>query len=202
MHQFPERKKTTLIIPTIKGDLRLELQQATAQESFDYFELIGRLNDWNIIDKYNAIQDVRKYFALIIIKSSDVKRWQFKKKMRIKLVLEDIDECMKYVSSILHPTRNSVYEWYSVPTKVNGKPQRPYLFSGSNESLKEQTGIPTDEVYNRLTLEQVGRYTDASIFKSYETFDEWQSINNQIKSKMWLSEQQKKDLDFIRKNRA
>ena len=74
------------------------------------------------------------------------------------------------------------------------------MFENTWELIYQKTWIPADKVYQVLTMEQIGRYTDKAIFQSYEMFKEGKAINDKVvrgTKKGWLSEQDQKDLDFI-----
>ena len=116
------------------------------------------------------------------------------------LVKKELASYIDEVVSMTHPTRKSVYEWTNQP-KINWKKPRSSLFTNEKEVIYEKTGIPANKVYDTLTMEQVGRYLDKVVFEYYEMFDEGKKINDKIMfkfGKTWLSEQDKKDLEFIK----
>ena len=47
----------------------------------------------------------------------------------------------------------------------------------------EKTKIPLDEIYSRLTMEQIGRWFDRMTFEYYESFDEGKLVNARLKAK-------------------
>jgi len=57
------------------------------------------------------------------------------------------------------------------------------MFSISKEMICEKTKIPLDEIYSRLTMEQIGRWFDRMTFEYYESFDEGKLVNARLKAK-------------------
>jgi len=48
------------------------------------------------------------------------------------------------------------------------------------EVLVKKTGISIDELYERLTMEQIGWYMDKVVYDNYETFKEGKAINTKV----------------------
>lgn len=72
---------------------------------------------------------------------------------------------------MLHPLRKSIYS-DTKPAKVNGKKPKDYPFDNHLEVIAKKTGIGIDELYDRLTIEQIGWYIDKVVYDSYEMFKE------------------------------
>ena len=61
MNKYPERQRYVYTIPTKKGNLVLRFQQATAEETKDYFSIIDRFSDGDVLIRYQATKDYEKY---------------------------------------------------------------------------------------------------------------------------------------------
>ena len=198
MYTYPERKKYIYKIPTTKGDLILRFEQATARETKDYYDLIDMIQNWDIINKYSAIKELSKYYLDFIEQKCDKKWYNIRKRKVVSLVKKELGSYIDELVSMLHPTRKSVYKNTDTP-KINGKKPRPNIFPNDLDVIHEKTGIPTDQIYDRLTMEQIWWYLDKVVFWFYEQFDEGKKINDRLTRKdWWLTEQDKKDLEFIK----
>ena len=201
MYPYPDKKRYKYIIPTTKGDCVLEFEQATANETKDYMEIMEMLLSDDTAKQIQWLLLQRKYLLDFIIKSSNTKRHNIKKKMMLRLVMENIENYMHDIIGMLHPLWNSIYKWTEQPKTVNGKKPNANLFDNHYEVIAQKTGIPMDQLYDRLTTEQIGRYLDKTVYESYEMFKEWQAINAKIASLQWLNTEQQKALDIIKNNR-
>lgn len=200
MIKYPERRKYNFSIYTPKWDVVIKFDQATAQESYDYFALFDDLNSTDLLTQYEATKKIENYYIDFLKKSTNLKWYQFKKKSKIRFVIKHIEEIQWLMSSKLHLPRESIYNWTETP-KVNGEKPRPVLFDSILETIYSKTGIPVDKINDILTLEQIGWYIDKSIFSAYETFDEWKKINDSlkvVKQSRGLSQQDLEDLAFIK----
>jgi hypothetical protein len=98
----------------------------------------------------------------------------------------------------MHKTRKSRYEDEYIPRQ---KWERKNLFPSTESVIYEQTGIPADQIYKRLTLEQIGRRKDKVLFDYLETYDDGKAVNTNVKSKAGLSQEQKDLLAYIKENK-
>jgi len=199
MYKYPERKRYKYTIPTIKWNCELFFKQATAGETEDYLSMIWLLMSNDINDQIKWLELQKKYFEDFILKTiKDNGKYSEKSKV-VSLVLWELDEYKWAIGGMLHPIRKSMYEWTQVPT-IDGKKQKDYPFDNHYEVIAKKTLIPLDQLYQRLTMEQIGRYIDKIVYDAYETFKEGRAINMKLVQKWWLSEDQKRDLEIIRKN--
>jgi hypothetical protein len=197
MYNFPERKKYRYIIPTIKGDLILRFEQATAQETMDFYNIMWAISKWDIEEKIENIVSINKYFRNFIKKHSSHRWINLKERRKISLVLDNMDLYINDIISAIHPLWDSVYKDKELP-KIKWKKNRTSLFPNDRESIYKKTGIPTDKIYDTLTMEQIWWYIDKIVYDVYETFPEGQAINDTIGKKAWLSEEDKQLLEFIK----
>jgi len=86
MYEYPERKKYMYTIPTIKGNLDLELEQATAQETKDFYLLIEQLAKGTLNQKLEIIKELNTYYIALIKKSCNYKRYNLRKRKLVSLV--------------------------------------------------------------------------------------------------------------------
>lgn len=199
MYEFPKRKSYIYTIPTIKGDFVLKFKQATAEETLEYFELLETLSKWTLDQKIDSIKKLNSYYLSFIKEKSDYKWRNIKKKQRLSLVKRELSSYIDDILQLLHPTRKSIYFETQSP-KIDWKKPRNSIFPNDRESIYKKTGIPVDKIYEKLTLEQIGWYIDKIVFEVYETFKEWKAINDKIMFNKvgWLTEEDKKDLEFIK----
>ena len=92
-------------------------------------------------------------------------------------------DILPQLQETLHKQRVSVYKDLPTPTrKSNWKEKKVrVLFDNSYTAITEATHIPSDEIYKRLTFEQLVRWIDKLRYDSYATFDEGMEVNNMIK---------------------
>ncbi len=202
---YPERKKYNYVINTTKWKLNIKLMQATANETKDFYELLESVWQWNIIDNVDKIQLLNKYYINLI--KDWIERWKWRqirkniRKRQVRLLVKR--ELASYIDEVVwmcHKTRESVYTNKDTP-KINWKKPRWSIFNSEKEVIYEKTGIPAHQVYDTLTMEQIGWYLDKSVFEYYEMFDEGKKINNKLLKKSWvgwLTKQDKLDLEFIK----
>lgn len=201
MYPYPAKKRYKYIIPTIKGDCVLEFEQATAKETSEYMEIIDMLVSDDMSNKIKGIILQKKYILDFLLKSYNVKRYSFKKKRILRLVIESMEYYIGDILWMLHPLWDSIYKWVDMPKTVNGKKPNSNPFDNHLEVICKKTGIAMDQLYDRLTTEQIGRYLDKTVYESYEMFKEWQAINMKVIASQWLDISQKRDLDIIKNNR-
>ena len=99
------------------------------------------------------------------------------------------------ISSLIHKNRESKY---SDEHEAKQKWSRKQLFQNSLFVLSDMTWIPTDKIYKRLTMEQIGWMMDKAKHDYYDTFEDGQAVNLSVKVKMGISEEQKDLLDYIK----
>lgn len=199
MYKRPERRKYRYIIPTTKGDCILEFEQATARETQDYLEILDLLLSDNTEKQIRWLEEQRRYFDWFIDKFLQANTENHKKTQLLLLVKEWLDSYKWDIGGMLHPIRKSMYSWTDKP-KINGKTQKDYPFDNHYEVISQKTLIPIDQLYDRLTMEQIWRYIDKIVYDAYETFKEWKAINMKVSNKWWLSDSQKRDLEIIKQN--
>lgn len=198
MYNYPKRKSYKYIIPTTKGDCVLEFMQATAKETNEYLEILELLISDDTAKQIRGIMLQNKYINDFLDNTYKYKRYNIKKRQVLSLVKSNIDDYKSDIVWILHPLRKSIYS-DTKPAKVNWKKPKDYPFDNHLEVIAKKTGIAIDELYDRLTIEQIGWYIDKVVYDSYEMFKEWKAINDKIRSKWGLSDEQKKDLEIIKK---
>lgn len=199
MYKYPERKKYRYIIPTIKWNCELIFQQAVAEETQTYLEIVWLLMSKDVNDQIRWLQLQKEYFENFIDKFLSECPKNSKRYKVLSLVKEDLDEYKWAIGGMLHPIWKSMYDWTQVPT-IDWKKQKDYPFDNHYEVIVKKTLIPIDQLYERLTMEQIGRYIDKIVYDAYETFKEGRAINLKLIQKWWLSEDQKRDLEIIRQN--
>lgn len=201
MYQYPQRKRYKYIIPTIKGDCVLQLQQATASETNEYIDILKLVYSDDRDDKIRGIELKNQYINTLITTAYPVKWYEFKKKQILSLVIENIGDYISDILDMVHVFRESIYKETKSP-KINGKQGRANRFDGLHEIIYWMTGIPSDEIDERLTIEQIGWYMDKSIYRNYEQFKEWMIVNDVVFNKkgMWLTREQQEDLETIKKH--
>jgi len=199
MYKRPERKNYRYIISTTKGDCEFIFQQATARETQEYYEIMDLLISDDVEKQIRGLDMQQNYFEAFIENNISLNIKKRKKRQFLSLIKWDLDEYKWEIGGMLHPIRKSIYEWTNKP-KIKWKPHKDYPFDNHYEVIREKTGIPIDQIYDRLTMEQVLRYIDKIVYDSYETFKEWQAINSMLMTKGWLSDEQKRKLDIIKQN--
>jgi hypothetical protein len=102
------------------------------------------------------------------------------------------------IVGMLHRFRDSIYK--NAPSPKWEK-TRPYPFENMFDAIAKKALIPVDEIYDRLTMEQLWRYSDKIVYDSYETFPEGKTVNIYVMTKKWLTEEQKNDLEIIKRFR-
>lgn len=197
MFDYPERKSYVYVIPTTKGDFVMRFKQATAQETMDFYRMMSNLHNWTFEEKVEIIRKINKYYNKLLKESSWYKWYKLWLRRKLRLVKKNLAKYIDQVVDLMHPLWDSIYAWTKKP-KINGKNLRNSLFTNDREAIYQKTGIPTDKIYDKLTMEQIGWYIDKIVFENYELFKEWKAINDRITMKKWLSEEDKKDLDFIK----
>ena len=201
MYTYPERKKYKYVIKTKRGNITLKFEQATAQESKDYFELMSNLYDEDIFIKLQALKDINAYYKSFIKQKCWLKWYNFKKRVLLLYVFRDLDQFTWEIIDLLHQSWKSIYLDQEIPL-IWWKRPREALFDNQIESISMKTGIPTDQVMDRLTYEQFGWHIDKIIYNSYEWFDEGKAINDKLNRKDWgwwkLTEEDKADLEIIK----
>ena len=198
MYKYPQRKSYKYIIPTKKGDCVLEFMQATANETNEYLEILELLISDEPLKQIKWLELQKKYLYDFIDSKTAVKWYNLKKRQVVSLVKWELDEYVDDIVWMLHPLRKSIYS-DTKPAKINWKKPKDYPFDNHLEVIAKKTGIAIDELYERLTMEQIGWYIDKVVYDSYEMFKEWKSINEKIMSKGGLDKDQQKDLDIIKK---
>lgn len=204
IHTYPERRKYNYIINTTKWPLGIKLMQATANETKDFNELLTSIWQWEILDNVDKIKQLNKYYINLIKSGMKWGKWyEFKqniKKMQVRLLVKwELDSYIDEVIEYIHIVRKSVYLDTKSP-KINWKSPRSSIFPNDKEAIYKKTWIPTNKIYDVLTMEQVWRYLDKIVFEYYENFDEWKAVNDKliIKTKgTWLNDWDKSDLEFI-----
>jgi len=202
---YPERKKYNYVINTTKWKLEIKLQQETINETKDFYWLLSSIWSWNITDNIENIQKLNNYYIWLIKKWIDWwKWWQIRKKWKKRqlwlLVKSELASFIDEVIDYTHPLRESVYNEHDNP-KINWKKPRINLFWNEYEIIYKKTWIPMNKIWDILTAEQVWWYRDRIVFEYFEAFKEWQKINDKLlrkHQKWWLTEQDKKDLEFIK----
>lgn len=196
MYRYPDRKKYRYIIPTVKGDCELVFQQATARETQDYLEMVNLLLSQDINDQIRWLTLQKEYFEQFI-KTNIVDNKH--KTIIVPLVIWELDTYKYEISTMLHPTRKSMYSEQDIP-KIKWKNIDPYPFDNHYEVICKKTLIPIDQLYDRLTMEQIWWYLDKIVYDNYETFKEGKAINKKVMTKWGLSDEQKRDLEIIKQN--
>lgn len=210
MFVYPQRESYLYTIKTSRWDIIFDFKQATAEETYDHYELLDRLN------KANQNQDIvtRKkledrifnemyYFLERHIIWVNKSRKYYTKRQVVSLLKMNIEKYYKQVSDLLHKIRESKYNWIKEPiSKEEIKNwRRRQLFQNNLEAISKATLIPVDEVTNRLTIEQIGWWHDKLTFDYYETFDEGKKANNLLKGKKWLDKDQQELLSIIKQRK-
>lgn len=198
MYNYPQRKSYKYIIPTKKGDCVLQFMQATASQTNEYLEILELLISDDPVKQIKWLDLQYKYLQDFIDNQTPRKRYNIKKRQVVSLVKWELDAYRDDIVSMLHPLRKSIYT-DTKPAKVNGKKPKDYPFDNHLEVIAKKTGIAIDELYDRLTMEQIGWYIDKVVYDSYEMFKEWKAINDKIANKWWLDKQQQHDLETIKK---
>ena len=199
MHLYPQSKQYKYIIPTIKGDCVLRFQQATAQETSEYIEILKLCHSEVFTEKLQWLELKRNYILWLITKNYQVKRYEFRKKMIRNIVIENIWDYIGDILDMLHVFRDSVYKWVN-PPRVKWQQNRQARFEWLYEVIANSTGIPMDEIPHRLTTEQIWWYSDKIVFSNYEQFKEWKALNDKVFGGSGLSREQQEALDIIKAN--
>lgn len=192
MFEYPSWETFKYIIELDLWFAILKYKQASAIETIEYFHLLEKQHIVKISEYRNEIIDS----AEIIPKS---RFWYYLHKRKIKNYLKN--HFFGYHNEIIqsmHKTRKSKYEDEDTPKQ---KWERKQLFQTSQEIVSKMTNIPVNEVYDKLTMEQVWWRLDKARFDYYETFEAWQAVNTNVRSKMWLSAEQKDLLAYIKANK-
>lgn len=198
MIDYPKRETYRLKLVYNKGYVVLEYKQASAQETLDYANdrrMIHQEKDIarkkKMTDQFNEQRAKRVYDHIIYVQKPRRRRTEDKVKKTIAKVryLREED-----ILKTLHKTSKSVFENIIVPKQ---KGETPSIFDNSMDCLIDKTLIPIDEIYNRLTLEQIIFILDKARYDVNENFKEWKSANSSVRAKQWLSEKQKTALQII-----
>lgn len=199
MHDFPKRKNYIYTIPTIKGDFVLKFKQSTANETLEYYEMLEILSKWTLDQKKEIINKLNKYYFNFLKEKSDYKWYNIHKRRLLSLVKKSLASYIDEIVWMFHPIRKSVYIGTQQP-KINWKKPRQSIFPNEKEAIYKKTWIPVNKIYDEFTMEQIWRYLDKIVFEVYESFKEWMKINDTLMNRQiwWLTEQQKKDLAFIK----
>jgi len=198
MYKYPLKKTYRYTIPTKRWDFVLTFNQSTAKQTSEYLEILELLLSNDTSKQIEWILLQRDYIDKFFVDNYQYKRYNIKKRQVLLLVKNEIEAYITDIVWMLHPLRKSIYSDTKSPSIWWKKP-KPYPFDNHLEVLVKKTGISIDELYDRLTMEQIGRYMDKVVYDNYETFKEGKAINTKIMSKWWLSEEQNKDLDIIKK---
>lgn len=200
MIEYPQRKVTLYTIPTKYWKATFRLQQATASETNDYYYILKQIRDWKEwrgeeLHKYfyNKLKDNVKSYE----KPINIRKTRILSLIKLELALYYTD-----LANILHPTRESKFIWLSEPVRKEEikKWKRKQIFQSDLELIYDKTGVSVNEVESTFTMEQIGWWIDKIRFDYYESFDEGQKVNNQIKARIWLSDSQKELLKKIKEN--
>jgi len=198
MYKYPQSKRYKYTIPTKRWDCVLTFNQSTAKQTSEYLEILELLL-WNDTSKQiEWILLQRDYIDKFFVNNYQYKRYNIKKRQVLLLVKNDIDTYISDIVWMLHPLRKSMYTDTKSPSIWWKKP-KPYPFDNHLEVLVKKTGISIDELYERLTMEQIGWYMDKVVYDNYETFKEGKAINTKVMAQWWLTAEQNKDLDIIKK---
>ena len=195
MQKYPERKKYIFTIPTIKGDVSFKLQQDFAERSLNIYEMYRTLIETNdIFIKVHFAEKLNSYYKTILqdnVVYTDKKR---KINKRLKLIYTNIGDYETTLLKMLHPIRQSLYEWKEI-----AKPKRykKVVFGGWDNQLYKETGIPLDQIDKRLTLEQKCRWYDKLLFDYYDTFDNGKRVNSIIRGEQWITDREQQLLDHM-----
>ena len=201
IYEYPERKIYNYVINTTKWPLNIRLRQATANDTKDFYTLIEEVGKWDR-EKIKELNDY--YISLIKNWIERWKWWQIRKnikKTQLRLLVKR--ELASYIQEVIqytHQQRESVYKNTETP-KIDWKSPRGSMFTNEKEVIYEKTGIPTNKIYDELTMEQIWWYLDKIVFSTYESFEEWRKINDKLmraKNKWWLTKEDKEDLEFIK----
>lgn len=196
MYKYPDRKRYRYTIPTTKGDCVIIFDQATARETAEYLEILELLVSDDIKVKLQWIYKQKEYIYSFIDKYFPYKIRNVRKRQLSLLVKAEIEAYMWDILGLYHKLRKSIYQETQMP-KVNGKMLKPYPFDNHYEVIAKKTWIPIDQLYDRLTTEQIWWYLDKIVYDSYENFPEGRAINAKIAMQKWLTKEQQKDLDII-----
>jgi hypothetical protein len=176
----------------------LKFQQATAEETKDFYNLIEQIQKWDITQKVKIINELNDYYINFLKTKSNYRRYNIKKRQLLLLVIKNLGSYIDDILQLLHPLRKSIYSSSDIP-KIKWHKPRKWLFTNEKEVIYSKTWIPTDEIYKRLTMEQIWWYLDKIVFDNYELFKEGKAINDRLFAKNgWLSEEDQKLLDFIK----
>lgn len=192
MFEYPTWDSFQYIIELDIGYAILKFKQASANETMEYFHLLDEKHIIKISNYRDKIIDNAE-----IISKKRFFKFYYKRKIRNYLKNHFFDYHNEIIQS-MHKVWKSKYHDEDTPKQ---KWERKQLFQTSQEIISKMTNIPVNEVYEKLTMEQVWRWLDKARFDYYETFEWWQAINTNVKSKMWLSQEQKALLDYIKANK-
>lgn len=198
MYKYPQRKKYKYIIPTIKGDCVLQFEQATVNETKWYIEIMEMIMSDDPVIKSKWMRLQAEYLVWLIKKRYPCKWYEWRKREIRSIILDNIADYMSEIIWMYHKFRETIYKNVSVKA-VNWEKTRPYPFENMFDTIAKNTLIPIDEVYDRLTMEQLWRYSDKIIYDNYETFQEWKTANIQAMMQWWLSKEQQEDLELIKR---
>lgn len=158
MFPYPERKLYDFKIEIDDRVVHLKYQQATAEETYDYFQIVQ-------LD----IEKIKKYWSDFIKKSIVLTKYHKRNIIARRKLLHKMEsqmfDILPQLQETLHKQRKSVYTGIQPPKQ---KVVSTVLFDNSYTAITEATHIPSDEIYKRLTFEQLIRRIDKLRFDSYE----------------------------------
>jgi hypothetical protein len=200
MYKYPQRKKYKYVIPTIKGDCILQFEQATVNQTKEYIEIMEMVLSNHEMIKSRGMRLQTEYLIELIKERYPCKRYQWRKVKIRAIVLNDMSSYLSEIMWMYHRFRETIYKNVSIKA-VNWEKTRPYPFENMFDTIAKNTLIPIDQVYDRLTMEQIWRYSDKITYDNYETFDEWKTANKQVMIQWWLTKEQQEDLELIKRFR-
>ena len=206
MFIYPEKKKYLYTIETELWDVSLFFDQATAEETKDYFSMLEAYEKWNKFEKLAREKKIEDYFFWIItkniVKIKKNKRYHTKRKLLLYIKRKSWEFCVDMVST-MHTQRKSVYSNLprAYPKWSKNQKNRTHFFQSDLQIMKDKTGVSADKINEVFTAEQIWRWIDKATYDFYESFDEWQAVNNMLIKQTWLSKEQQELLDYIDKTK-
>jgi len=198
MYGYPEQTATRYDIKTKHGKISFMFEQAMAQETDDYIQIINNLNESDTIeDKFRWYKQESEYRNNKLNKSLMIKKGLLnkrKQKRQLNLVKKYFENYKDEIFAIIHKFWVSKYA--DMPT-AQPKNSKDPVFNWSFWIISDATGLSVCDVPLRLTKEQIWRRFDKLTYEYYDSFKEWQIINSRVRGKMNKEWKYKELLDYM-----
>jgi len=185
------KKITPLVFKTKYWFAKVELQQATARESFEFIE---NIKNWD--------KDYLLSYVYDILQGAN---YTWKKEKIKKDLIENIDQTIEKVAQIQHKRHTSIYKWVDFDKVFDNKDinrSKKWLPPEVNNIyIAKELWVSVIDLHDKVTLEELWIYEDALLYSNLEKTEEGRRVNTHVRHNKTTQEEKERKIKELKKNK-